>query len=316
MLSYTWKERHEEKDLRQNLFQGLSRILLELSRVPLPRIGSFTVDDNGFLRLANRPLLQTVHQLENEQIPVDIPRQLTYTSVDSYVIDTLNGLHDSRLSHQLNGATDERDCIYQMSALAAMKSISSLFLRRDLRNGPFFFSLTDLHASNIFVDDKWNITCVLDLEWAFSCPVEMIHPPRWLANQAIDEMDKTVYDPRRLEFMDAMETAERELSIPPSQGLSMVMKQAWERGTFWYTLALQSPSGLARVFYDHIQPIMANGHEENVQFYLIMAEYWSTEKVIQFVERKQADKEEYDKRLRQAFDDPAEDSVAAADQPV
>jgi hypothetical protein len=32
------------------------------------------------------------------------------------------------------------------------------------RHGPFPLQLTDLHASNIFVDEDWNITCLIDLE--------------------------------------------------------------------------------------------------------------------------------------------------------
>ncbi|KAJ9617962.1 hypothetical protein H2204_013254 [Knufia peltigerae] len=305
MLSCTWNERHEEKGLRRNLFRNLSRILLNIAQVPLPRIGSFTVDNNGFLHLANRPLPLVTHQLENEQIPVDIPRHLTYTSTDSYVMDTLNCLHDSRLRHQPNGVSDTGDCIYQMSALAAMKVTSSLFLRRDLRHGPFVFSLTDLHQSNIFVDDDWNITCLVDLEWAFSCPVEMILPPRWLANQEIDEMDEKIYDPVRREFLDILEETEQELSTQFRDRLSVIMKQAWEMGTFWYTLALHSPMGLVRVFYDHIQPILANGHEEKGAFYTIMMEYWTIE-TTPFINKKLADKEDYDKQLRQAFEDQVE----------
>ncbi|OAL33345.1 hypothetical protein AYO20_07356 [Fonsecaea nubica] len=305
MLSYTWNERYQEEGLRRNLFRNLSRILLNIAQVPLPRIGSFTVDNNGFLHLGNRPLSPVMHQLENEQIPVDIPRHLTYTSADSYVIDILNCVHDSRLRHQPNGVSDTGDCIYQMSALAAMKATLSLFLRRDLRHGPFVFSLTDLHPSNIFVDENWNITCLIDLEWAFSCPVEMIHPPRWLANQAIDQMDEKKYDPLRREFLDVFEKTEQELSIQPPHRLSVVMKQAWKMGTFWYTLALRSPMGLARVFYDHIQPILANGHEDNDGFYTIMMEYWTID-TRTFIERKLADKEAYDRKLRQAFEDKVE----------
>ena len=310
MLLHTWNERHQERDFRKNLFQGLSRILLNIARVPLPRIGSFTVNDDGSLLLANRPLSVVVQQLENEQIPVDIPRHLTYTSVDSYVIDILNCLHDSRLRHQPNGASDKSDCIYQMSALAAMKAVSSLFLRRDLRHGPFLFNLTDLHQSNILVDDNWNITCLIDLEWALSSPIEMIHPPRWLANQDIDQMHEETYDPVRQEFMDILEDTEQEFSIQPRQRLSLVMKQAWKLGTFWYTLALRSPMGLVRVFYDHIQPILASGHEENSEFYTIMLEYWTIES-IPFVDQKLADKEDYDRQLREAFEQAAENSQSA-----
>lgn len=300
MLSCTWDEKRQESGLRENLFRGLSQILLNVSRVPLPRIGSFTVDDHGCLRLANRPLLQVVHQLENEHIPVDIPRQLTYTSVDAFVVDMLNCLHDSRIRHQPNGISDEADCIYQISALAAMKATSSLFLRRDLRHGPFVLSLSDLHPSNIFVDEDWNITCLIDLEWAFSCPIEMIQPPRWLTNQAIDELDEKVYDPARREFMEILDKTEQQLSVPPLQRLSPTMSQAWQMGTFWYTLALRSPSGLVRVFYDHIQPILAKGHEDNPDFYTIMMKYW-TVPLHPFITKKLAEKEDYDSRLRQAF---------------
>jgi hypothetical protein len=40
MLSKTWNEHRHQRDKRTNLFKGLSRIMLALSRVPLPRIGS------------------------------------------------------------------------------------------------------------------------------------------------------------------------------------------------------------------------------------------------------------------------------------
>lgn len=83
MLSETWIEKRREANLRMNLFRGLSQILLAIGRVPLPRIGSFTIDANGFLNLTYRPLTLEIHELENEQIPVDIPRDVTYSTVDS-----------------------------------------------------------------------------------------------------------------------------------------------------------------------------------------------------------------------------------------
>lgn len=89
------------------------------------------------------------------------------------------------------------------------------------------------------------------------------------------------------------------------------MKQAWEMGTFWYTLALRSPMGLVRVFYDHIQPILASGHEENSEFYTIMLEYWTINS-IPFIDQKLADKEDYDRQLRQAFEDKADETLEDA----
>ena len=146
MLSRTWNEKRHEPKLRTNLFRDLSRIFLTLFRVPLPLIGSFIIDDKGFLRLGNRPLSLEIHDFENEQIPVHIPRDFTYSTVDSYVVDIL-ALHDSRLHHQPNAINDVEDGLFQMAALTIMKTISSRFFRRDLRRGPVVFSLTDLHQS-------------------------------------------------------------------------------------------------------------------------------------------------------------------------
>lgn len=301
MLSNTWSDRRNMTKLRKNLFRGLCQILLSVVRSPLPRIGSFVVDDDGFLLLANRPLTLEVHELENEKIPVDIPRHLTYNSVDSYVADIL-ACHDSRLHYQLNGASSTEDCIYQMSALTAMKAVSTLFLRRDFRNGPFVFAFGDLHQSNIFVDENWNIQCLIDLEWVCSRPIEMIHPPRWLTNQDIDMMDEGEYDTIRREFMEALEEMEQESATAAHAitRLSEVMKRGWAMGTFWYTLALRSPTGLCRLFYDHIQPKLVKGHEDDGAFYRIMMYYW-TRNAATFIRDKTKDKELYDLQLRDAF---------------
>ena len=303
MLSHTWNERRHEPRLRRNLFRDLSRILLTVAQVALPRIGSFTIDDNGFLSLTNRPLSLDIQDLENEQIPVDIPRGLTYSNVDSFVVDTL-AFHDSRLKHQPNGATHMEDCIYQVSALTIMKTVFSLFLRRDLRRGPFVFVLTDLHQSNILVDEEWNIKCIIDLEWVCSYPIEMLHPPYWLTNQAVDMIDASEYDQVRREFMDILEHEEHELyaDIRETTRLSPIMKQGWEMGTFWYSLALQSPTGLSRVFYDHIQPRLAKGHESDGEFFRIIMYYWEMN-VTDFLHKKVKDKEDYDLQLRKAFEE-------------
>ncbi|KAJ0419658.1 hypothetical protein BJY00DRAFT_324220 [Aspergillus carlsbadensis] len=284
MLSNTWEERRHEPALRQNLFRGLSQVLLAMARVPVPRIGSFRINDDSTLTLTNRPLTVMIHEAQNEGIPIDIPRDLTYTSVDAYVRDLL-GLHDTRLRHQPNAANSKQDCVYQMCALSAMQMISPRVFRRDLHRGPFAFGLTDLHQSNVLIDADWNVTCVIDLEWACARPIEMLHPPRWLTNQAVDEMDAKEYGAVHGEFMDVME--EEEGKLPPLDGgdangaptatISSYLRDGWARGTLWYTVALYCPPGFPQVFYSHIHP-----------------------------REKERDKEEYDKRLREAFDDADE----------
>ena len=151
MLSNTWTEGRHDSKLRSNLFNDLGRIFLSLSRTPLPRIGSLVIDNGGFLGLTNRPLVLEIQQLENERIPTDMPRDFTYSTVDSYIVDVL-GYHDNRFQYQPNAINDIGDCAYQLSVLTAMRTVFQSIFSRAFRRGPFLFTMTDLHQSNIFVD--------------------------------------------------------------------------------------------------------------------------------------------------------------------
>ncbi|RMZ83727.1 hypothetical protein DV738_g954, partial [Chaetothyriales sp. CBS 135597] len=189
-----------------------------------------------------------------------------------------------------------------MAALTTMRAIFPNFFRPELRRGPFVYTLTDLHQSNIFVDEHWNITKVVDLEWATSRPVEMVHPPYWLTTQPVDGIDAQEYEKLHQEFMNAFEEEERRFPGRCSEGpcLSNILRRGWESGTFWYSLALDSPTGLFSIFYDHIQPIFSKEHLNDANFFGIMKCYWSMD-ANSFIQAKLRDKEEYDLRLSEAF---------------
>lgn len=138
MLSNTWPEKQHDIRLRTNFFRDLSRILLSVTGIPLPKISSFVIDHDGFLRLTNRPLSLEIQDLENEEIPTNIPRDYTYSTVDSYIADILR-IHDSRLRHQPNAINDTGDYIYQTSALAAMRTVYPSFFQPRAPTWPFCF---------------------------------------------------------------------------------------------------------------------------------------------------------------------------------
>src|SRR5690606_19096983 len=82
------------------------------------------------------------------------------------------------------------------------------FILPDRRNGPYVLQMTDIHQSNIFVDDDWNITCLIDLEWICALPVEMLSVPYWLTNCSIDGIIDEEYGPfdeARQAFLGAVE---------------------------------------------------------------------------------------------------------------
>ena len=302
MLSKTWNDKRDDPKLRSNLFHGLSRILLSLTKIPLPKIGSFTIDENGYLHLANRPLTLQPQFLENENIPIDMPRNRTYTRMDSYIHDLL-ATHESRLRHQPNAVRHLQDGFYQICALTLMRSVWPCFFRRDLLSGPFYLHLTDITQQNLFVDEDWNITAVLDLEWTCSLPVEMIHPPFWLSDQSISTLDKETYGTLHREFTEILkEEEEKAIAAGRKSAIQLysLLRKGWERGAFWCTLAIHTPMSLFDLFYDHMQPKFSENHKDEKQFWLITMPYYGFG-TRAFLDEKIKDKEEYDKSLREEF---------------
>lgn len=120
-----------------------------------------------------------------------------------------------------------------MSAIGLMRSIMPQFINSKTKRGPFFVGLTDLHTSNIFVNEQWQVTSLIDLEWACSHPVEMLRPPHWLTGQNLDRLDganfKTFSDICE-EFMAELQQQERLLTSEVSR--SAIMEENWKRGSF------------------------------------------------------------------------------------
>lgn len=90
--------------------------------------------------------------------------------MEPYILDLLQ-CHDNRIYYQPNAIHDLDDGQEQLAALTMMRGLLHHFVSRQYRNGPFVLTLTDLHPSNIFVDEEWHITCLIDLEWACSFPI-------------------------------------------------------------------------------------------------------------------------------------------------
>ncbi|OBT76714.1 hypothetical protein VF21_03925 [Pseudogymnoascus sp. 05NY08] len=279
MLSRSWEAQRHDSDKRSNLFHGLARIMLSLGKPRLPRIGSFTLDNSGIISLTNRPLTLRLQALENEGINTDMSSDYTYSAVDQYLLDFLN-CHNNRIYQQPNSVHHQDDGRQQLAALTMMRAILPHFVDRNLRHGPFIFTLTDMHQSNIFVDDQWNITSLIDLEWASSLPVELQGPPYWLSGKSLDGMPpgKHLEDFGQMveEFMKAFEV-EEALVVDKAQPLfySALMRKCWETGSFWYFHAVGSPKGMYTLFNDHIQRTFCAEHCDTTLFDGVVSSYWA-----------------------------------------
>ncbi|KAJ3468186.1 hypothetical protein MRS44_002251 [Fusarium solani] len=283
LLSEDWAAGHSNDEKRANLFGNLSRIMLRLAKLPLPKIGSWTMDDN-----------------ENAEIPTDIPRDRTYTSVESYYLDLI-ACQDNRIRHQPNSVHDQGDGEQQLAALTGLRALLPKFADRKHREGPFVLSLTDLHRSNIFVDEDWNITGIIDLEWACSRPVEMAGPPVWLSGRTLEEITfhSEEYGKFHEEFVDALER--EELDQGESTDNAELMRESWETRKFWYSQALDSPNTLLALFVDHIQPRFAKlSSAQWDEFSHMLMRLWDVDSQ-GFISNKVVEQEKYLDHLRRVF---------------
>ena len=318
MLLESWEEKRQDKSRRTTLFRDLSRIILSLGRIPLPRIGSFTLDDQGVLSLTNRPLTLRLQSLENEGVPTNIARHDSYATVEPYMLDLL-AYHDSLLRHRPNSIIDQPDCRAQMAVITGMRAVLPYFINRDLRNGPFLFTLTDIHQGNIYVDEEWHIKYLIDLEWACSLPMEMQSPPYWLTGRRVDQLEGehlAAYNDVREEFMKAFEDEEKlqygTLSEKDNLLRTRTMRRAWETGSYFYFHALESTTGLFNLFLQHIWSKFPASVAARKGFDEAVSPFWSfhTDEV---TATKMKDREEYEACLRTLFEAQASE-LSASDE--
>ena len=310
MLCETFSAHMHDSSWRQNLFRDISRIMISLAKIRQPRIGSFTIDDQAFVSLSNRPLTLRLQALENEGVATNIQRWQTYESTESYALDLL-AYHDNRLNYQPNSMNDEMDGRRQMSAIGLMRSVLPQFINPKTRRGCFVTGLTDLSPNNIFVNEKWQVTSLIDLEWTCSHPMEMLRPPYWLTGQMLDRLDGPNYEKFssvREEFMDEFRQQERLMS--PEVSLSVIMEENWKLGCFWFFHALESTTGLYNIFKQHIMPRFSKDTE-----FPDIADYWNSD-TSNIIHSKLKEREGYLEQLTLSASIPASDQTATLAVPA
>ena len=271
MLSKKWPT--TDQSHRRNLFRSLVNILLDLMEVPLPRIGSFTVLDTGEVSLTGRPLTAALASLEAEEISSDMPPGTTYSSAGSYVEDLLH-CHETRLRDQPNAVEEDTGAVGQMATVVVLRAVKSHFIDRKMRDGPVVFQFTDLHECNIFVDDQYNITAIVDLEWCCSLPVEMHQPQFWLSGHLGDDFledgraeNEATFLAAYNEFLDILrsEHKSRDSHSRTAFDPAQIIQSALEKKSHWYFAAVTHPRTAYSFLVDHLQPIFAPSHSDDLK---------------------------------------------------
>ncbi|KAK4145988.1 uncharacterized protein C8A04DRAFT_26148 [Dichotomopilus funicola] len=325
-LAKSWFSKSVDAVKKQNLFRGISRLMLQLARIPLDRTGSFTFDpDTAVISLTNRPLTCSLAILENDGAEQVIEPNRTYESVDPYVEDLLT-LHDNRFLAQPNAVTTKEDCYYQMAIHSTLRIMTHHYLDRSQRNGPFYMQFTDLHQGNMMVDDDWNITSLIDLEWICARSAQMIDVPYWITSKSIDEICSSHHSAEfaaaREVFMAAFREVEEELypsrvveddenedleagAVAPrrnAQGhplLSETIDNSYASRATWFFQAVDSVNAMYRLFELQLRPQFLSQHTpETVDVFF--AAFWN-QQAKKIAKRKLQERKEYSAKLKELF---------------
>jgi len=181
-----------------------------------------------------------------------------------------------------------------------LRALAHRYVRQDQRSGPFFLQLDDLHASNIFVDDDWNVTYFIDLEWVCALPAENLSVPYWVTGCAINEIRKErfieVYKIRE-EFMDIFEEEERKVVAEHGFSLTQIMRETWESGGMWFWHSIMTTNAMYSLFTYHICPRFSRPVFKEEEF---LSKFW-TEDAAKVVKTKVEEYHVYETELKQIF---------------
>ncbi|KAL2167873.1 hypothetical protein VTG60DRAFT_660 [Thermothelomyces hinnuleus] len=278
-------DRNVPRDKLERLYGQVARIMLELSRLEMSRIGSLAYDnDRDAFTVGSRPLTQDMNELV---VQGGVPPSGTRCSPTCM----------SHLTFQRNEAIESADDCRD-------KFVARFLFRQQVRQGKllpdweggswgkkrreeekFKLWIDDFRPHNILVDADLNVVGVIDWEWAYFAPASFRHePPWWLLLSRPELWRGTVLDWRNefsgvldvfcraLHHVEEKEEQEKEeddgkwsidqhidaLSLDAKEGFPMTlrlserMRQSWDSGTFWANYAARRCYGFDPVFWEFL----------------------------------------------------------------
>lgn len=236
------------------LYGQMANILLQLSRLKFPRIGSLVENEDGISAIA-RPLIQNMNDLvEFTGLP---PSQLPCQTFDraGKWYSVLADMHMNHLTFQHNDVIDDiddaRDKYVSRQLFRNIVAQRRLIPGTSKTEDDFRLWSEDLSPSNVLVDRDFKVVGVIDWEFAYAAPAQFtFDPPWWLILREPEWWSEgygsfmEVYEPRLETFICALETEEKKATrLLPTGGdkaeppLSQRMRESWKRRTWMVNYA-------------------------------------------------------------------------------
>jgi len=253
------------------LYRQMANILLQLSSLEFPRIGSLVQDENGHFSVSGRPLTQNMNYLlELTGVgPALLPSQQYSTANEWY--SALADMHLAQLTFQHNDAIEDEDDARDkyvarqlFRQLASDGRLASGLQVKDGLDGNSIFRLysEDLRPSNVLIDKDLHVVGVIDWEFAYAAPAQFSYdPPSWLLLKSPEYWPggytswMEAYEPCLKIFLRLLEneeekmradsgiagdTASLSLSDDGHVSLSQRMRQSWESKSWMVSYAARN----------------------------------------------------------------------------
>lgn len=250
------------------LYRQVADVLLQLSALELPAIGSLRHKDEFSWDVTHRPL--SIHLNELVRLGT-LPRaelpDITFESSSDYLI-SLSQLHMKHLISQRNDAVESKtDCQRKYIARHLFQKLArekKLFSSMH-NDGSFNVWCDDLRPSNILLDANLQIVGVIDWEFAYAAPAEFSSAPPWwfLIEQpeywpnGLHEWSD-IYQSRLQTFLSVLKECEASAAaagrLPDGPLLSCRMRQSWESSEFWIVYAARKNFAFDAVFWHKLDP--------------------------------------------------------------
>ncbi|KAI1737745.1 phosphotransferase family protein [Xylaria scruposa] len=296
-------ERHEldpniSAEKLEFLYRQMANIVLQLSTLTFPRIGSLVEDKDGQFSASGRPLIQNMnHLIEFTDMPPTLLPSQSYSTSDEWY-SALADMHMAQLVFQHNDAVvDEDDARDKYVARQLFRRLASKGqLTNDDDDGndgkPSMFPLfsSDLRPSNVLIDKDLKVVGVIDWEFAYAAPPQFsFDPPWWLLLKCPDEWPGAyvpwmeAYEPRLETFLRLLEEEEEKkekkkkmrdgssdeigsdlanLSLEKGTPLSQRMRESWRRKTWMISYAARNSWEFDGLFWRYLDPVYFGPNED------------------------------------------------------
>ncbi|EFY97498.1 aminoglycoside 3'-phosphotransferase/choline kinase domain protein [Metarhizium robertsii] len=258
------------------LYRQMANIVLQLSTLSFPRIGSLVQDEDGFLSISGRPLIQNMNSLVEFAgvVPSLLPSQQYCTSTEWYA--AMADMHLAQITFQHNDAVvdedDARDKYVARQLFRRLASSGQLARGFDSEQQPhreatFRLYSEDLRPSNVLIDKDLRVVGVIDWEFAYAAPASFSSdPPWWLLLKSPEywpggyDSWMEVYEPRLNTFLRVLEEEEREKEAQNSSSctkdtgvpLSQLMRRSWETKTWMINYAARNSWAFDFIFWRYL----------------------------------------------------------------